>query len=134
MTTTRGSDIFMRSFLCHTNSPKKTFRCFRTSRAQHQLKRKGRDSTSIKCGKLSASGPGIAFMTRLIWYRQHPLISWPVLNAGLYNLQKSFHAFYSAAPAAGIYSPAINMPDRQEGRKDGNCLSKSLFLQSGSLF
>src|SRR4051794_19550898 len=76
----------------------------------------------------------ILYMTRLISHRRHHLISWSVLNAGQYTLRKSFHAFYSAAPAAGIFSPALNMPKYQERRQGGNCLSKSLFLQSGSIF
>src|SRR3954470_24628324 len=102
---THGLGIFTPSFLFHANSPEKTSRCFRTSRTRLQRKRHVRDSSSIKCGKLSEYGhEGISYMTRLIWYRQHHLISWPVLNAEPYNRQKSFLAFYTAVSVVGIYN------------------------------
>src|SRR3954466_13350348 len=132
---THGLGIFMKSLLFRRDLPEKNSRYLKTFGRQQQRKRKVKDSSSIKCGKLSGNGQrGILYMTRLIWYRLHHLILWPVLNAGPYTLRKSFHAFYSAAPAAGIFSPALNMPKYQERREGGNCLSRSLFLQSGSVF
>src|SRR3954468_2872261 len=88
------------------------------------MKRSVRESSLIKYGKLSASGQqGISSITRLILdSHHHHRVLWPVLIAGPYNLRKCFHAFYIAAAVAGIYSPAINMPEYQAGRRDRSCL------------
>src|SRR3954468_14691920 len=100
------------------------------------MKRSVRDSSLIKCGKLSEYGQrGISSMTRLIWHRQHHLISWPVLNAGPYNLRKSYPAFYTAAAVADIFSPAINMPKYQAERRSSSCLYEQTgtFIQFGCI-
>src|SRR3954471_8142814 len=100
------------------------------------MKRSVRDSSSIKCGKPSENGQqGISSMTRLMWYRQHHLISWPVLNSGQYNLRKSYPAFYTAEAVAEIFSPAISMLDHQAGKQDRSCLYEQagIFIQFGCI-